>query len=105
MVREAPSGGAVELQLRQGSTAYCTLTIADGATISNPVNGFGLPPLVAGAQLNLDITVGADGGGYAAGARSDGDDPALGWQNANSEADVRIGICSVSSFSRRRLRR
>ena len=35
---------------------YCTLTIADGATISNSVNGFGLAPLAASAQISLDIT-------------------------------------------------
>ena len=56
VVREAPVGGVVQMQLRQGSTVYCTLTIADGATISNAVNGFGLPPLAGGAQLSLDIT-------------------------------------------------
>jgi hypothetical protein len=55
VVGEAPSGGAVSLQLRQNSTVYCTLTIADGATSSNVVNGFGLPPLAAEAQLYLDI--------------------------------------------------
>jgi hypothetical protein len=55
VVREAPSGGDVELTLRQGSSAYCSLTIPDGATISNVVNGFGLPPLAADSQLNLDI--------------------------------------------------
>ena len=56
---------------------YCTLTIADGATISNAVNGFGLPPLAAKSQLSLDITVGAGRGGHAAGTGSDGDDPAV----------------------------
>jgi hypothetical protein len=35
---------------------YCTLTIADGQTISNVVNGFGLAPLATNNQLNLDIT-------------------------------------------------
>ena len=55
VVREAPSGGAIELNLRQGSTGYCTLTIPDGATISNVVNGFGLTPLAADSRLNLDI--------------------------------------------------
>jgi len=56
VVREAPDGGAVELQLRQDDTVYCTLTIADGATISNVVSGFGLPALAADGRLNLDIT-------------------------------------------------
>jgi hypothetical protein len=46
----------VEMQLRQNDTVYCTLTIADGATISNVVSGFGLPALAAAARLNLDVT-------------------------------------------------
>ena len=57
VVAEAPSGGPINLTLRQGSTVYCTLSIADGATISIPsVDGFGLPPLPSGAQVSLDIT-------------------------------------------------
>ncbi len=56
MVSEAPSGGAITLQINQGGTVYCTLTIADGATISGTVNGFGLTPLAANAQVTLDIT-------------------------------------------------
>jgi hypothetical protein len=55
VVAEAPSGGPVQLQLRQGSIVYCTLTIADGATTSNLVDGFGLTPLAAGSLLSLDI--------------------------------------------------
>jgi hypothetical protein len=56
VVREAPSGGAIELQVTQNSSMYCTLTIADGQTTSNVVGGFGLAPLTASAQLDLDIT-------------------------------------------------
>ncbi len=56
VVREAPSGGPIELTIRQDATTYCTLTIADGATQSNVVSGFALPPLAAEAQINLDIT-------------------------------------------------
>ena len=55
VVGEAPSGGPISLQLRQGSTVFGTLTIADGTTESPSVNGFGLPPLTAGAQVSLDI--------------------------------------------------
>jgi len=55
VVREAPSGGAIQLQLRQNSTVYCTLTIADGQTLSNVIGGFGLPPLAANAQVSLDV--------------------------------------------------
>jgi len=56
IVREAPSGGAIEMQVTQSGSAYCTLTIADGQTVSNVVGGFGLAPLAASARLDLDIT-------------------------------------------------
>ena len=56
VVREAPSGGAIVLQVTQNGSAYCTLTIADGQTTSNVVGGFGLAPLAASAQLDLNIT-------------------------------------------------
>jgi len=56
VVRDAPRGDAIVMQVRQGSTVYCTLTIPDGASISNVVGGFGLPALAANALLNLDIT-------------------------------------------------
>ena len=52
---EAPSGGAITLRLRQNAAAYCTLTIADGQTVSNTVDGFGLSPLAANSRLSLDI--------------------------------------------------
>jgi len=55
IVREAPTGGPVELRLRQNETIYCQLTVAEGATVSNVVDGFGLPPLDGSAQLSLDI--------------------------------------------------
>jgi len=56
VVREAPDGGEVELQVRQNGSVYCTLTIPDGQTISNVVNGFGLAPLEMDDRLDLDIT-------------------------------------------------
>jgi hypothetical protein len=55
VVGEAPSGGPIDLQLRQGSTVFCTLTIADGTTTSASVDGFGLAPLVASSLISLDI--------------------------------------------------
>jgi hypothetical protein len=55
VVGEAPSGGAIELQLRHGSTVFCSLTIADGTTTSASVNGFGLAPLVASSLVSIDI--------------------------------------------------
>jgi hypothetical protein len=56
VVREAPRGGAIEMRVRQDSSTYCSLTIADGETISNVVDGFGLAPLAVNARLDLDIT-------------------------------------------------
>jgi hypothetical protein len=55
VVGQAPSGGPIELQLRQGSTVFCSLTIADGTTTSASVGGFGLSPLLAGSLVSLDI--------------------------------------------------
>jgi len=52
---EAPLGGPVELQLRQGNDVYCRLTIPAGETISNVVSGFNMPPLAAGALIHLDV--------------------------------------------------
>jgi len=55
VLRQGPSGGPVQLQINQNDVAYCSLTIANGATVSNSVSGFSLPPLTAGARLSLDI--------------------------------------------------
>ena len=55
-VREAPVGGAVTLVVRQDSATYCTLTIADGTTVSNTVNGLRMAALAASAQIHLDVT-------------------------------------------------
>ena len=55
VVSEAPSGGAVQLNLREGNAVYCSLTIPDGQTTSNVVNGFGLAALATNAEVNLDV--------------------------------------------------
>jgi hypothetical protein len=57
VIRQAPSGGPIELQINQNSTLYCTLTIADGATVSNIVAGTSVPALQGGARLSLDINM------------------------------------------------
>jgi Putative phage tail protein len=52
----SPGTNTLQMQLRVGSTVYCTLNFDDGATTSNAaINGFGLAPLIAGSQLVLDI--------------------------------------------------
>ena len=55
MVRQAPTEVPIELRLKQSGTTYCLMTIAVGSTISNTVNGFGLPPLLMGSDVSLDI--------------------------------------------------
>ena len=54
-LRHTPAGGAVTLLVRQNGAAYATLTIAAGATVSNRVDGLGLPAFAAGAQIHLDV--------------------------------------------------
>jgi hypothetical protein len=62
VLREPPTGAPVELELRLDAASYCRLTIPADGTMSNVVWGFGLPPLTAGAQINLDILSVAPGG-------------------------------------------
>jgi hypothetical protein len=63
----APSGGQVDVQVNVAGVSYCTLTIPDGATRSNVVDGFGLPPLTAMSDLRFDITAVPQGVGVAPG--------------------------------------
>ncbi len=55
VVRGAPSGGYVEVHVRQNDAVFAILMIPDGQLISNVVKGFGIAPLVTGAQIHLDI--------------------------------------------------
>ncbi len=55
VVAEPPTDTGIELRVRQNEETYCTLRIEAGETLSNVVDGFGLPPLRAGAQLHLDV--------------------------------------------------
>ena len=57
LVRQAPSGGSVELQIKQNDVLYCSLTITDGDTLSSSVSGFSLPPIIMGARLTLDVVM------------------------------------------------
>jgi hypothetical protein len=61
-VNDAPTGAPVELRLRVNGASYCTVTIPSGATVSNVVDGFGLPALQALAALTLDIESVPQGG-------------------------------------------
>jgi hypothetical protein len=55
VLNEAPAGVAVELRVLQNGAVYCDLTVQPGATVSNVVPGFGLPPLAGDARLTLDV--------------------------------------------------
>lgn len=55
IVSGAPTGAAITLQITDNGTLYATLQIPDGATTSNVIDGFGMPALRAGDQLNLSI--------------------------------------------------
>ena len=57
IVKQAPVGGSIQIQVNYDGSAYCTLTIPDGGTISNVVKGFGMPFLDAGFRIGMDITV------------------------------------------------
>ena len=54
-VKQAPTGSDIQLQISQDGASLTTLSIADGQTVSVPVNGADLPILQAGSDLTLDI--------------------------------------------------
>jgi hypothetical protein len=56
VVRNAPSGAPITMQVTQNGNVYCALTIPTGATTSNVVDGFALGPLQAQAIIGLNIT-------------------------------------------------
>lgn len=67
VVGQAPMGAPVELELRKNGQLYCRLTIPSGATLSNIVDGFGLP-LLAKEELTLNILSVGYGDGVTPGA-------------------------------------
>ena len=56
IVKEAPTGAPIGLQLNYNGVPYCNLTIASGTTLSNTVRGLGLPFVDAGGRISLDVT-------------------------------------------------
>lgn len=61
LVKQAPEGADLELEVRQDGSLLASLTIADGETVSTPVNGAELAVLEALSNLTLNITaVGTD---------------------------------------------
>jgi hypothetical protein len=65
VVGEAPSGGTVELDVRQAGVLYChlSLPVQDGSNYSNTISGFGLPPMTADQLVTLDIASVPDAAG------------------------------------------
>ena len=56
VVQDAPSGAPVVMEVTVNGVVYCELTIADGATTSNIVDGFALGPLTPQVAISLNIT-------------------------------------------------
>ena len=56
MVKDAPTGAPITMQVTQNGALYCELTIPASAVISNAVDGFALGPLAEKAKIGLDIT-------------------------------------------------
>jgi hypothetical protein len=58
IVRLAPTGAGISLQLNRNGAAYGAPVqfAATGATTSTVTGGFGLPALRAGDLLSLDVT-------------------------------------------------
>ena len=54
-VKQAPTGSDIQLQVNQDGVPVTSLSIADGQTVSVPINGAGLPVLQSGSDLTLDI--------------------------------------------------
>ena len=54
-VNVAPSGGDLVVAVTQNEVALCQVTIPNGATSSNTVDGFGLGVLATGATLNINV--------------------------------------------------
>ena len=55
VVKEAPTGADLQLQINQDGVALATVSITDGQTTSLPINGAELPVLQAQSNLTLDI--------------------------------------------------
>ena len=68
VVGAPPTGTPVSLQITQNGEPYCQLTIPVNGTVSNTVDGFGLGPLQAQAQIGLDITAVTQTAGTAPGS-------------------------------------
>jgi hypothetical protein len=55
-VKQAPEGADLEMEVRQDGSLLASLTIAEDASVSTPVDGAELPALQALSNLTLNIT-------------------------------------------------
>jgi hypothetical protein len=57
VVKQAPSGAEIAINLNLNGTFYCALAIPDGSTtMTVALDGASLPPLLAQDLLSIDIT-------------------------------------------------
>ncbi len=68
VVKEAPTGTNIIMQVTQNGNPYCELTIPINTLISNDVDGFALGPLAEKAQIGLDITTVTETAGTSPGS-------------------------------------
>jgi hypothetical protein len=66
-VQGAPVGGDVVVKVRVDGQEYCSLTVPEGALISNVVSGFGKAPLHEGAEASISIAAVPAGAGTSPG--------------------------------------
>ena len=68
VVKSAPTGTAITMNVTQNGTSYCQLTIPINTVISNDVDGYALGPLAEKAQIGLDITAVTETAGTSPGS-------------------------------------
>lgn len=68
VVKTAPTGAPIVLEITQNTNSYCQLTIPTNAVISNDVDGFALGPLAEDSQIGLNITSVVQTSGVAPGS-------------------------------------
>jgi hypothetical protein len=64
ILKRAPEGGDVDVDIKVDGELYGSLTIANGQILSDALSGVNLPPLLVGSRLSLEVTaVGLDNPG------------------------------------------
>lgn len=60
VVTQAAAGYVVSVDVLQNGVEYCNVSIPDGQTTSQVLDGASLPPLVTGASLTINVTLQVD---------------------------------------------